>query len=185
MRGDGLRGWFAPEEGRELARLAGNVSPELEIVEIGAFAGRSTAYLAEGTIGAHITSLDDWSPAALPDGTDQALADEVLADYLREVDRKRVTFIRARSTQIAPFWIKPIGLCFLDATHLYADTVGDIADWGRHIVPGGRMAFHDYHPHHPGVIRATDEAVASGNWHHEGLTVSLRVLRRTLDDVGQ
>jgi predicted O-methyltransferase YrrM len=178
VRGDSIRGWFDPEEGKELARLAGCVSPELEIVEIGAFAGRSTAYLAEGTIGAHITSMDDWSPAALPGGTDQDEANDVLADYLREVDRTHVTFLRARSTQIAPFWLKPIGLCFLDATHLYGDTVRDIVDWGRHVVHGGHMAFHDYHSDHPGVIRATDEAVASGDWCHEKLTISLRVLRR-------
>lgn len=178
MRGDGIRGWFDPEEGKELARLAGCVPSELEIVEIGAFAGRSTAYLAEGTIGAHITSMDDWSPAALPGGTDQDAANDVLADYLREVDRTRVTFLRARSTQIAPFWLKPIGLCFLDATHLYEDTVRDIVDWGKHVVHGGHMAFHDYHSDHPGVIQATDEAVASGDWCHEKLTISLRVLRR-------
>lgn len=178
MRGDDIRGWFDPEEGRELARLAAGVPPELEIVEIGAFAGRSTAYLAEGTAGAHITSLDDWSPAALPGGMDQDAADDVLTDYLREVDRTRVTFLRVRSTQISPFWMKPIGLCFLDANHLYDDTVRDIAEWGPHVIRGGHMAFHDYHPDHPGVIAATNEAVASGDWCHEKLTISLRVLRR-------
>lgn len=181
MRGDSIRGWFEMDEGRELARLAGGVAADLEIVEIGAFAGRSTAYLAEGAAGgegAHITSLDDWSPAAIPAGTDQAEADDVLAEYLREVDRTRVTFLRARSTHIAPYWIKPIGLCFLDASHLYDDTARDIAEWGEHIPPGSRMAFHDYHPHHPGVIQATDEAVASGAWQHESLTISLRVLQR-------
>lgn len=181
MRGDQIRGWFEFAEGRELARLASAVPAHLEIVEIGAFAGRSTAYLAEGAAGgagAHITSLDDWSPAAIPDGTEQAAADEVLVDYLREVDRTRVTFLRARSTQIAPYWIKPIGLCFLDATHEYEDTARDITEWGRHIPTGSHMAFHDYHANHPGVIQATDEAVASGTWRHESLTVSLRVLQR-------
>lgn len=179
MRGDALTGWFEPDEGRALAKLAGQVPPDLEIVEIGAFAGRSTAYLAEGaTRGAHITSLDDWSPAALPDGTDQDAADDVLDYYLREVDCKRVTFLRARSTQIWPFWLKPIGLCFLDATHLYEDTLRDIREWGSHIIVGGHMAFHDYHPNNPGVIQATDEAVESGAWEHVSLTRSLRVLRK-------
>jgi predicted O-methyltransferase YrrM len=181
VRGDSIRGWFTREEGAALARLAHDVSPETEIVEIGTFAGRSTAYLAEGAAaggGAHITSLDDWSPAALPGGVDQAAADDVLAEYLREVDRKQVTFLRARSTQIAPFWLKPIGLCFLDATHLYEDTIRDIAEWGRHVIQGGPMAFHDYHHDHPGVVQATDEAVASGDWGHDTLTGSLRVLRR-------
>jgi predicted O-methyltransferase YrrM len=181
MRGDGIRGWFSPFEGKELGRYAADVPADLEIVEIGAFAGRSTAYLAEGVadgLGAHITSLDDWSPAALPGGTDQGEAEDVLADYLREVDRTRVTFLRVRSTQLVPHWLKPIGLCFLDASHLYEDTVRDITDWGHHVVRGGFMAFHDYHPDHPGVIQATDEAVASGDWQHETLTVSLRVLRR-------
>lgn len=181
MRGDTIRGWFEPEEGDELARLAGLVDPEQEIVEVGAFAGRSTAYLAEGSydgLGAHITSLDDWSPAALPGGTDQAAADEVMDEYLDNVEGSRVTYLRARSTQIAPFWLKPIGLFFLDATHIYEDTVRDIADWGPHVVPGGYMAFHDYHPAYPGVVQATDEAVASSDWVHENLVGQLRVLRK-------
>lgn len=181
MRGDTITGWFETQEGQELARLASQVPAHLEIVEIGAFAGRSTAYLAEGTAqgnGAHITSLDDWSPAALPGGTDQTDADNILTQYLHNVDNTHVTYLRARSTQIAPYWIKPIGLCFLDATHLYEDTLHDIHEWGAHIVTGGHMAFHDYHPHHAGVVQATDEVVAGGDWHHVSLTKSLRVLKK-------
>lgn len=182
MRGDSIRGWLDPAEGRKLAELASRVPAYNEIVEIGAFAGRSTAYLAEGSasgFGAHITSLDDWSPAALPGGTEQEAADEVLVDYLGNVDFTRVTPIRARSTAISPLWLKPIGLIFLDASHTYEDTARDIAEWGHRLGYLGRMAFHDYHPDHPGVIQATDEAVASGEWVEESLTVSLRVLKPT------
>lgn len=181
LRGDDIRGWFTQSEGRRLYHLAKQVKREHEIVEIGAFAGRSTAYLAEGTrrgFGAHITTLDDWSPAALPGGTEQNAADEVLAEFRSHVDNEYVTYLRARSDWIAPYWLKPIGLMFLDASHLYDDTVRDISQWGRHVVIGGYAAFHDYHTNNPGVIQATDEAVAAGEWEHVDLTVVLRVLRR-------
>lgn len=181
-----VEGWFEKDEGYRLAELAAAVPAHLEIVEIGAFAGRSTSFLAAGSragFSAHITSMDDWSPAALPGGTDQALADEVFDRYklaLAEVGAwDLVTPLRARSTEVFPTWVKPIGLLFLDATHLYDDTVRDVREWQDHVVDGGHAAFHDYHSDHPGVIRALDEAVAGPYWESTSLTRSLRVLRRT------
>lgn len=180
-----VEGWFADDEGWRLAELASAVPADLEIVEIGAFAGRSTAFLAAGSHagnGAHITSLDDWSPAALPGGTDQGAADEVFDKYQANLSATLswglVTPLRARSTWVIDYWVKPIGLLFLDATHLYEDTLNDIQAWGSHLVSGGHAAFHDYHPDHPGVIQATDEAVDSGEWEPVDVTRSLRVLRR-------
>ena len=176
-----LEGWFTNAEGWRLASLAAEVNNGDEIVEIGAFAGRSTAFLVSGALGgrgAHITTLDDWGPASVPGGTVQGPAEEVFEWFLENVNLAFVTPIRARSTQIESFWVKPIGLLFLDATHLYEDTFHDLDVWTPHIVGYGKVALHDYHEDHPGVVQAVDEFVGQGGWVIEEQVESLCILRR-------
>lgn len=47
---------------------------------------------------------------------------------------------------------------FVDAGHSYRAVSSDIAHWKRKVRQGGWFGGHDYHPAHPGVIRAVDEA---------------------------
>lgn len=47
---------------------------------------------------------------------------------------------------------------FVDAAHSYEAVRGDIRDWERKVRAGGWFGGHDYHPAHPGVMRAVDEA---------------------------
>lgn len=182
-----IEGWFSGREGLRLAELAGRVSPAHAIVEVGAYQGRSTAYLAAGAMhgaGAHVTSIDPWGPTSVPGGTEQGPADEVMRRYLENLRalkiERGVTTLRAEAAAVAAMWIRPVGLLFVDSTHYYLDTVNEIEAWEPHVVAGGFAAFHDYdnHPAHEGVRRATDEAIARGAWQHDDVTKSLRVLQR-------
>lgn len=47
---------------------------------------------------------------------------------------------------------------FVDAGHSYHAVKKDIALWQAKVRRGGWFGGHDYHPAHPGVIRAVDEA---------------------------
>lgn len=47
---------------------------------------------------------------------------------------------------------------FIDAGHSYSAVKADIDHWRSKVRPGGWLGGHDYHPNHPGVIRAVDEA---------------------------
>lgn len=47
---------------------------------------------------------------------------------------------------------------FIDAAHSYAAVKDDIARWLPKVKPGGWFGGHDYHPAHPGVVQAVDEA---------------------------
>jgi hypothetical protein len=47
---------------------------------------------------------------------------------------------------------------FIDAAHSYEAVKADIAVWQPKVRTGGWFGGHDYHPSHPGVIRAVDEA---------------------------
>jgi hypothetical protein len=47
---------------------------------------------------------------------------------------------------------------FIDAAHSYEAVRGDIKRWASKVRTGGWFGGHDYHPSHPGVVRAVDEA---------------------------
>jgi hypothetical protein len=47
---------------------------------------------------------------------------------------------------------------FIDAAHSYRAVEADIRDWLPKVREGGWFGGHDYHPAHPGVMRAVDEA---------------------------
>lgn len=47
---------------------------------------------------------------------------------------------------------------FIDAGHSYEAVKADIAAWAPKVREGGWLGGHDYHPAHPGVIQAVDEA---------------------------
>jgi SAM-dependent methyltransferase len=46
---------------------------------------------------------------------------------------------------------------FVDAGHSYSAVKTDLEEWEPKVREGGWFGGHDYHPHHPGVIRAVDE----------------------------
>ncbi len=48
---------------------------------------------------------------------------------------------------------------FIDAGHSYEAVKADIEAWWPKVRPGGWFGGHDYHPAHPGVIQAVDEAL--------------------------
>lgn len=177
-----IEGWFTGPEGWRLANLAAKVDPARAIVEVGAFAGRSTAFLAAATTGARIVSIDAWGPDAIPGGTDAAAAEAVLERYVQTLHdlglRGKVTTLRAMGYEIAQMWVGEVGLLFLDASHLYEDTLREMTSWQRHIPPGCYAALHDHHESNPGVIQAVDELVAEGEWERVDIIETMQVLRR-------
>lgn len=50
---------------------------------------------------------------------------------------------------------------FIDAGHSYEAVRADIDAWKSKVCDGGWFGGHDYHPHHPGVMRAVDEVFPS------------------------
>lgn len=47
---------------------------------------------------------------------------------------------------------------FIDAGHSYEAVSADIKAWAPKVKDAGWFGGHDYHPAHPGVVRAVDEA---------------------------
>jgi hypothetical protein len=62
------------------------------------------------------------------------------------------------TVEAAPFVSdESLDFVFVDAGHSYAAVSADIDAWWPKVKPGGWFGGHDYHEHHPGVMRAVQE----------------------------
>ena len=154
--------------GLRLLDLAAEVDPAYAIVEIGAFCGKSTCYLAAGAKhghGAHVWSFDAWDLEGNPPGWHPTMhgyrtAFERFVGQVQSCGLSdRVTATRAFSTDAAHDWSGPaVGLLFIDGSHLYADVAADFFSWSGWLAPGAVVAFDDFEtPTNSGVTRLVKE----------------------------
>jgi predicted O-methyltransferase YrrM len=163
-----LDGLISEGVGLRLMELAASVAAEQAIVEIGSFKGKSTCYLAEGSrqgSGTGVWAIDPWElPGNEPgrhrfDQARPAFEEQVSRAGLRDW----IIAIPAFSTVAAASWTRgtggrPIGMLYIDGSHLYADVRADFEAWLPLLVDGGIIAFDDYRtPRNPGVERFVDE----------------------------
>jgi hypothetical protein len=186
---DNTQGLVEPEEGRQLAQLAGMVPKHQAIVEIGSHTGLSTCWLAAGSrygYGAHITTVDPWPPPRPdskddpwnlgPDGVIERFQTNIAGTTQETIGpdfRDLVTPLRLPSYDASQVWLNTIGLLFVDAIHEEWAVLQDYGSWERFIPPGGSLALHDYGDSYPGCKRAIDTIAALGDWTRVGVVGSL------------
>ena len=154
---DALEGTSILTECRLLAWIAVNSPDNGCIVEIGAWKGRSAAWLVEA---AHqhkpplsVTSIDPHQQ-----GTWEHFQRTVAEQNLIA---RGLTVHRACSHEIGANWNKPISLLWIDGCHDYEVVKQDILDFTPHVVPGGWVVFDDAAGgYFPGVPRAIDEEMS-------------------------
>jgi predicted O-methyltransferase YrrM len=141
-----IPGTSSTREGMLLAHLAMQSPAKGVIVEIGAFKGRTTAWLVEAA-GHHparpaVVSIDPhlgmghWHPASTWDEFQQTV--ERFGLQARGLEVRR-----AMSAQVAPSWLRPISFLWIDGSHDYQDVAGDIDGFVPHVLPGGWVVFDD------------------------------------------
>jgi predicted O-methyltransferase YrrM len=169
----------SPREGRLLFYLA-SISPKnAAIVEIGAFKGRSTAWLAE------VARRSERRLISI----DPHLRDSV-EEFNRTVERFDIasvaTIHRAFSHEIGKDWKEPISFLWIDGGHDYETVRQDIADFTPHLVPGGYIVFDDAGPEKfPGVVRAIDETLRrDARFEGVGLIKNFDIFRQIGDPDG-
>lgn len=184
-------GWLDPIEGYALHLLALDGPGLGEIVEIGSYLGRSTAFLASGSKKSareKVTAVDHFqgSPEHQPG---QQVESDVLKQqgttfelFLSNIKRLElddyVTPVVARSEDAARSWQKPIRLLFIDGDHSYEESKKDFTLWSKFVVVSGLVCFHDIH-HWPGVTQFYEELMPSSKDFREIATVrSLKVIQR-------
>lgn len=181
-----LDGPISGEEGAHLAYLASQIPAGGIVVEIGTNEGKSAAFMAFGLLHARnamaqVHCVDLWS---LGGETQQVnyRGPHKHGRFLRNMERlelHNVTGHMAESTAFAANWRQPIDLLFIDAGHSYDAVRADYEAWSGFVKPGGFIAFHDYMPMWPGVMKLLDETVMRdpkwGEWQQVDRMMSARL----------
>ena len=170
---DGFAGYLANDEGRALYDLAREVPPDRAIVELGSYKGKSTSYLAAGSMAgqrAPVYAVDLWDnlegirAEAQKNGAgyqqyNDPMCRRIFDLQIEEVGATEVvTSIVSETSAAGRDWSGgPVGLLFIDASHDHDSVIADFAAWRSHLADGAVVAFHDYARRFPGVWRAANE----------------------------
>lgn len=191
-----VQGLITLGESDRLAALAAEVPGWGTIVEIGAHTGRSTLWLAAGSQGAHVVTVDPWpepgytahyEQAKSDDdpfefGTGQAVMDRFVENLNQHGAWERITALRMPSLEAARVWVNPIGLLFLDAMHGYEDVRADCEAWLPKVSQGGVVALHDWFDDkeltHPSQVADAFTDVAGDEWEPLEMVDNLYAARR-------
>jgi predicted O-methyltransferase YrrM len=140
-------GWLTRSEGTLLFNLAKNCTGRGVIVEIGSWKGKSTIWLAKGSLAgkhAKVYAIDPHS------GTAEHLRQgkpSTFEEFERNISRAGVAGlvspIVATSEAAASSFDEPIEMIFIDGDHDYQAVKRDFDLWYPKVVDGGVMAFHD------------------------------------------
>ena len=163
-------------ECRLLALLARQAPAGGAIVEIGAWKGRTTAWLVEAAERRAdrppVISIDPHHRESWDDFC-RTVADLKLAE-------RGLAVVRQRSHDAALNWSRPISMLWVDGSHEYDDVARDIADFTPHVLPGGVVAFDDSAGgEFPGVERAIAEwRAADRRFVHVATLRTITIMRR-------
>jgi len=133
-------------------------------VEVGAWKGRSTAFMAVSIANSgkniKFDVVDTWA-GSLEHQEEQIVKDDALYNHFLENMKpveKYYTPIRMTSIEAAnTYEDNSLQFVLLDASHEYEDVKNDILAWLPKVQPGCFIAGDDYHHTWPGVVKAVQE----------------------------
>lgn len=157
-----IEDWFSPWSCDTLASLGRAVQyVEGDIVEIGAWEGRSTVVLANTVHPRKLHTIDTW--AGSPDEISERLA--AVRDVHRQWRLNVDTYTQGNVVEHRYDWrqFQPdtTALLFIDAEHTYTEVHDTIVAWLPHMAPGGIICGDD--AHHPPVQRAVMDTLHGRN----------------------
>jgi len=136
-----IEGWLSRQEGFFLYQLAGKVKGA--VVEIGSWKGKSTIWLAGGAkkiyaIDPHIGS---------PEKKKEYGRVNTFLEFKKNIEasgfKNRIVPIVKTSDKAAESFHHPIGLLFIDGSHIYEDVKKDLTLWLPKVRRGGWVLIHD------------------------------------------
>ncbi len=197
------KGFMPPEEGDALydaAMLAVESLPNLNMVEVGSYCGRSTVWIGAVAqrAGVVLYAVDhhggseenqpgwEWFDSSV---VDPELGRINTLPFFEDTMRRAglddsVRAIVGESASIGASWSEPLSFLFVDGGHGRDVARGDYAAWHRHVAVGGVMAVHDVFvdPRDGGQAPYEEiylPAISTGGFVEVSRTGSLRVLKRT------
>lgn len=149
-----LDGLISRDVGELLHDYASRVEGDKAIVELGSYRGKSTCYLASGSLDsyeARVYAVDAWSEevsawrksvlSELP----SPLFDDFLAQIAKAGVEKIVTPIRSLTALAAEGYTgEPVALLYIDGDHHKEAALADFRAWRRHLTDDAVIIFDDY-----------------------------------------
>lgn len=160
---DKMEGHFGLNEGYLVFKIAKSLKDNSVIVEIGAFKGKSTCFIAEGirSNNCKFYTIDTW----FNDGGRKEDRQDVFDDFLKNIEpyKDKIKPLRGYSYEIRKTWLdeRRIDFLWIDGDHSYEGVKKDIQDWLPLLKRNHVVCFHDYRDA-PGVKKAVDEIAADG-----------------------
>lgn len=153
--------WFNEQSQQVLSDLAVSVAGiPGQIVEIGAWEGRSTVALANAIHPRVIDSVDTWRGSPNEISAQLASHRDVFARWQLNVQtftRGNVRANRMGWREFVPTITQPVALCFIDAEHTFIEVRDNITAVLPLMAPGGVICGDD--AHHPPVMTAALEVL--------------------------
>lgn len=153
------KGFLDPEEGEALYACALEMAAKGPCLEIGSYCGKSALYLGSAckAAGGVLFSIDHhrgseeqqpgegYFDAGLFDFA--TLQIDTLPFFRQALDaaglNDTVIPMICASQVAARAWQTPLALVFIDGGHAYETVRSDYERWHPHLMPGGRLLFHD------------------------------------------
>jgi hypothetical protein len=147
-------------------------------VEVGAWKGKSAAYLATTIVNSgkqiQFDVVDTWrgSNEVYHQADPMVIADTLYEHFLNNMKPVEGYYnpIRGLSTVVAQQYAdNSLDMVMLDASHDYENVKADILAWLPKVKPGGVLAGDDYQRDFSGVMQAVDEQfpgcqIENGSW---------------------
>lgn len=134
------------------------------IVEIGAYQGRTTVFMAKLlSLYGHapkILSIDPFERVAPDNYNPQGSYSHYMANIRKNGVDRQCMALAAFSEDAADAVPDNIGVLVVDGWHYYESVRSDLALYLPKVVPGGYVFIDDYGPAYPDVVRAVDEFLA-------------------------
>lgn len=145
-------------------QVVSQASHGAHFVEVGAWKGRSTSFMAVEIANSNkqikFDVVDTWAGSLEHQNDNLVKTDELYNTFLNNTlpvkeyfTPKRMTSLEAAST----YDDCSLDFVMLDASHEYADVKDDIIAWLPKIKSGGILSGDDYHHTWPGVVQAVTE----------------------------
>jgi predicted O-methyltransferase YrrM len=140
-----IDGWLSNEEGELLYNLAKKCDKNGVIVEIGSWKGKSTIWLAKGSLAGQnikIFSIDHHEGSFDEEKKNSTF--EIFKENIKNARIENIVqSIVKKSHAAALEFKKNVNLIFIDGGHDYQTVKQDFNDWFSKLNDGGVMLFHD------------------------------------------
>ena len=177
-----IQGWFDYEE--LYTKIINDLLNNTHIVEIGAWKGSSTAYLAVEIINSgksiKLDVIDTWKgsgdePGHMTDPDIIKYNGDIFPLFMDNIYSVKhiINPIQSFSSDACKNYTdKSLDFIFLDASHSYESVKEDINNWLPKVKNGGVFAGHDWNPGSwPGVVQAVKDSfnedqikIINGSW---------------------